>query len=218
MLRPAVYWNVRINSLSEHARDAYEVPKVDHGIVNPWDPDQEGIRAWRSEWSVVVADAIGDSMLAGKRILQTHLSSAGTFVPLGGNLLIIELDDFVGDATSQSMADGFIQIVTTAKTPSQTVRKYCPPGDVIVGIEHPNKDEVEKDQWRCASRSFAIDLKDGSPELMRLQINPLLNQKYPEGSQIRIHLGIFMAVTRTIGTAARKEYFFDDPEMEVNIP
>lgn len=240
---PAVFLDVYFNSKGKHSRYALELPQVDAevGFSVPWPEPHFAYRSWRSEWGVVdLHPKIEQTALwqPGLRVLELEASDDFPgYSPVSGRLLSIRFFDLGADSLAPEAAD---ESTVTYWIEFATI--YCPkPGDSetvdpntvlpsYVGLDGVERDmppgknypngsicsEIKQEGKPAGVRVFPGSRFHQSPEVantVHVRFADFKDTPYTAGA-VRIFVAIFARVTSKTGST----YFYDDPEMDVNVP
>jgi len=240
---PVVALDVYFNSKGKHSPYALEIPRLDEarGFFVPWeDKTAKAYRSWRSEWSVLDSDRSTQQGLwePGLRVLEVEATKkVPGYSPVSRETLAVSFWDLAAKPqpqTDDTEVTYWIEFVTMYY-PMPGVLGYVEPNSVLPsywGLDGqkyamPVGTKEDPNGAICAvvnQTGSPISLNTSSKSLAQYDstlVNSILvnfaefkKTLYTSGA-IRIFISVFAEIRHSDGTAL---HFYDDPEMDVNVP
>lgn len=238
---PAVFLDVYFNSKGKHSPFALEPPQIEEtrGFYVPWTDRGQAYRSWRSTWRVLDSDSGSGKgpWEPGLRVLEVEATeSVHGYTPVSGKMLAVRLLDVAAETetfagTDETKVTYWIEFVTMY-CPMDGVLGYVQPSSVLPtyggtdgrafimpdgGSTAPFCAPVTGTVGQNGLRISSSSQVPGDPNLMSTVVVRFADFKdtlYKTGA-IRIFISVFAEIRYPDGQTLR---FYDDPEMDVNVP
>lgn len=239
---PPVFLDVFFNSKGQHSPYAIETPEVDGslGFSVPWKDQAQAYRSWRSEWGVVDPNPdIEQTPLwqPGLRVVQVEASqNIPGYSAVGGKMMAIRFWDLAPETLTPEAADD-----TEVTYWLEFAAQYCSePGDshvldprvvlpTYIGLDGKAHEMTEVKRGLngsiCCTVSETVGHAMPAPRLVSRfhaaqKVTNTVHVRFADfgAAYEKGAIRIFIAAFAQVITNGKSTYFYDDPEMDVNVP